>query len=90
MVRMAATVSIGGLRGKPRTQRTTLASGTTDGHAAVTITADTAAQELGQVSVTPGDMISLVVGPKGAHPCDTTIISLEIARGGRAVRGTGI
>ena len=59
-----------------KTQRTHLASGTTDGHAAVTIPIDPATHDLGNVAVEAGDMISLVVGPKGAHPCDTTLIEL--------------
>ncbi len=64
------------------TQRTTLASGTTDGHAAVTILIDPAMRDLGNVPVAAGDLISLVVGPKGAHPCDTTIIEFTVAEVG--------
>ena len=46
---------------------------------AQTIPADADATQLGEVAVEPGDMISLVVGPKGAHQCDTTLIDLVIA-----------
>ncbi len=65
-----------------QTQRTTLASGTTDGQAGLTIPIDPAMHDLSNVPVTTGDMISLVVGPKGAHSCDTTIIELTIAEVG--------
>ena len=41
-------------------------------------------RNLGEVAVEPGDMISLVVGPKGTHHCDTTLIELVITEvGGR-------
>ncbi len=67
-----------------KTQRQHLAHGTTDGSGAQTIPAEADAEPLGQVAVESGDMISLVVGPKGTHYCDTTIIELVLTEvGGR-------
>ena len=67
-----------------RTGRKNLAQGTTDGSGAQTIFAESGATELSEVTVEPGDMVSLVVDPKGAHQCDTMIIELVIAEmGGR-------
>jgi hypothetical protein len=61
-----------------KAERTTLAGGTTDGNGTATIAADASARGLSAVTVEPGDMISLVVGGKGAHQCDTTVIDLAI------------
>jgi hypothetical protein len=63
-----------------KAERKTLAHGATEGSGVQTTLAD--AQELDRVAVEPGDMISLVVGPKGAHSCDTTIIELVITEVG--------
>jgi hypothetical protein len=61
------------------TERRTLAHGVTDGTGSQKIPAEAQGKELGRVVVEPGDMISLVAGPKGAHQCDTTLIDLDIA-----------
>ena len=67
-----------------KTQRQHLAHGITDGSGAQTIPTEAEAKALGEVIVESGDMISLVVGPKGAHQCDTTLIELVITEvGGR-------
>jgi hypothetical protein len=66
------------------TQRQHLAHGTTEGSGAQAIPSAPEARVLDEVTVEPGDLVSLVVGPKGAHPCDTTLIELVIAEvGGR-------
>ena len=62
--------------------RKTLAHGTTEGSGERKIPSDSEAKELGAVAVETGDMISLIVGPKGSHPCDTTIIDLIITEAG--------
>jgi hypothetical protein len=68
-----------------KTERTTLAHGVTDDTASRRISTDWQSRELGEVAVEPTDMISLVVGPKGAHQCDTTIIDFAITEvGGQA------
>jgi hypothetical protein len=59
-----------------RTERKTLAHGVTDGTGKTST--DSQRDALQGVAVEPGDMLSLVVGPKGAHQCDTTIIELLI------------
>src|ERR1039458_5593452 len=61
-----------------RTQREHLAHGTTDGSGAQSIPAESEAKALGTVAVESGDMIYLVVCPKGTHYCDTTLIELAI------------
>jgi hypothetical protein len=67
-----------------RSGRKNLAHGTTDGSGAQKIPTGADTTKLSEVNVEPGDMISLVVGPKGAHQCDTSIIELVIAEvGGR-------
>ncbi len=67
-----------------KTQRQHLAHGTTDGSGARSIPAEDEARALDKVAVEPGDMISLVVGPKGTHFCDTTLVELVITEvGGR-------
>ena len=67
-----------------RTTRKNLAHGTTDGSGAQTIPIAVDVTQLNSVAVEPGGRISLVVGPKGAHQCDTTIIELAITEvGGR-------
>ena len=65
-------------------ERKTLAHGVTDGTGKTPTEAQV--KELGEVTVEPGDMISLVVGPKGPHQCDTTIIDLVIAEVGERGR----
>jgi len=63
--------------------RKTLAYGTTEGTGLRKIPADAQAKDLAGVAVGHQDMISLVIGPKGAHPCDTTIIELIITEEGQ-------
>ena len=65
-----------------RTNRKILAHGATDGSGAqsIPVAADTA--KLREIAVEDGDMISLVVGPKGNHSSDTTIIDLIITEAG--------
>lgn len=65
-----------------RTGRKNLAHGTTDGSGGQTIPAKANATKSTEVAVEPGDIISLVVGPKGAHQCDTTLIDLVISEVG--------
>jgi len=62
--------------------RKNLAHGTTDGTGSQAIPTAADATALSEVTVKPGDMVSLIVGPKGAHQCDTTIIELVIAEAG--------
>ncbi len=64
------------LASETKAERKTLAHGVTEGTGRTFI--DSQARELGEVAVEPGDMISLVIGPKGPHQCDTTIIDLII------------
>jgi len=67
-----------------QTDRKNLAHGTTDGSGAQTIPAAAAAMKLSEVTVAPGDMVSLVVGPHGDHQGDTINIELVITEvGGR-------
>jgi len=62
----------------------TLAHGVTEGRGEREIPCDAEVKELRAVAVEPGDMISLVIGAKGAHQCDTTLIELIISEvGGR-------
>jgi hypothetical protein len=61
-------------------ERKTLAHGVTDGTSKIPTSAQ--AKELDQIAVEPGEMLSLVVGPKGAHQCDTTIIDFAISEVG--------
>jgi hypothetical protein len=61
---------------KTRTQRQHLSHGVTDGSGTRAIGAETDTKALDEIAVEPGDMISLVVGPKGTHYCDTTVIEL--------------
>ena len=61
-------------------QRTTLGHGITDGASKIPIRVQV--KELDQLAVEPGEMLSLVVGPKGAHQCDTTIIEFIISEVG--------
>ena len=67
-------------------ERQTLAKGVTDGTGSQRIPSAAQAEELGKVAVEPGDMISLVVGPRGGHQCDTTIMDLVIAELGEGGR----
>ena len=65
-----------------KTQRQHLAHGTTDGSGAQTIPSEGEAKALAEVAVESEDMISLVIGPKGTHFCDTTLIELVITEVG--------
>jgi hypothetical protein len=65
-----------------KTGRKTLVLGSTNGTGSQTIPAEAAAAKLSEVAVEPGDMLSLVVGPKGSHQCDTTTITLVITEVG--------
>ena len=65
-----------------KTNRRNLANGSTEGTGAQTIPAAADAKALSGVTVNPGDMISLVVGPKGSHTCDSTIIELIVTEVG--------
>lgn len=62
-----------------KTRRENLAHGTIDGSDNQTNSAEFDATKSSAVSVEPGDMVSLVVGPKGANECDTTLIELVVA-----------
>ena len=62
--------------------RKNLAHGTTDGRGAQSIPTGADTTKLSEVRVEPGDTVSLVVGPKGAHQCDTTMIELIITEEG--------
>ncbi|MCC6820815.1 MAG: hypothetical protein IT579_08815, partial [Verrucomicrobia subdivision 3 bacterium] len=67
-----------------KADRKNLAHGTTDGSDAQAIPTATDSTIVGEATVEPGDQVSLVVGPKGPHQCDTTIIELIISEvGGR-------
>ena len=68
-----------------KTDRKNLVHGATSGTGSQAIPAGADQQKtLDKVQVEPGDMISLVVGPKGSHVCDTTVIELVITEvGGR-------
>ena len=62
----------------------TLAYGVTEGWGLRKIPSPAEAKELDAVTVEPGDMISLIVGRKGSHQCDSTLIDLVISEvGGR-------
>jgi hypothetical protein len=63
-------------------ERKTLAHGGTEGRGQRKIPSAAEAKELGAVAVEPGDTISLVVGRKGIHYCDTTLIDLVISEVG--------
>jgi hypothetical protein len=65
-----------------RAKRRDLAHGTTNGKGACKIPVGAEGPEPGLISVEPADMISLVVGSKGGHACDTTLIELAIAEAG--------
>lgn len=68
-----------------KTERKTLAHGVTEGTGSQKIPTESRSKELGEVVVEPADMISLVVGPKGAHQCDTMLIDFAITEvGGQA------
>jgi hypothetical protein len=62
--------------------RKTLTHGTTEGTGSQRILVPGQAQDGVGVAVDPGDTISLVVGPKGPHQCDTVILDLVIAEVG--------
>ncbi len=65
-----------------KTERRTLLHGSTNGTGTQVIPAKADAAKLREIAVEPGDMISLVVGPKGSHYCDTTVIELVITEAG--------
>jgi hypothetical protein len=58
--------------------RKNLARGSTGGSGSQAIPADADAAKLSDVTVEPGDTISLAIGPKGNYVCDTTIIELVV------------
>jgi hypothetical protein len=69
---------------KNKSGRINLAQGATEGSGRQSIPAESESQALDKLAVAPGDMISLVFGPKGAHPCDTNLVELTISEvGGR-------
>src|SRR5262249_18120259 len=59
-----------------RIQREYLAHGTTEGSEPVPFAASS--EKLREVDVTTGDTISLIVGPKGGHQCDSTVVELTV------------
>ena len=65
-----------------KADRSNLAHGSTDGTNSQTIRAEADAAKLNDVTVEPGDMVSLLIGPKGNHFCDTNIIELVITEVG--------
>jgi hypothetical protein len=66
--------------------RKTLRRGTTNGSGVYTIPPEALAggnaSELTDIAVEPGDRISLSVGPKGSHVCDTTMVDLIVIEQG--------
>lgn len=62
--------------------RSDLLRGSTDGTGSQSIPAEVDATKVSAVTVEPGDRVSLVIGPKGNHSCDTTIIKLVITEVG--------
>lgn len=56
-----------------KTGRETLAQGSTNGAGAQAVPATA------PIDVEPGDLLSIVVGPKGDHRCDTTIVDWTIS-----------
>ncbi len=60
-----------------KTERRTLAHGVTDGTGKISVGGQS--RELDQVAVEPGDLLSVIVGPKGAHQCDTVLLDLVIS-----------
>lgn len=64
--------------------RKNLARGASEGSGRQAIPSESETQALDKLAVEPGDMISLILGPKGAHPCDTNVVELTISEvGGR-------
>ena len=64
--------------------RSNLVLGVTDGTGSQTIPSPADAAKLSAVTIEPGDLVSLVIGPKGSYVCDSTIIELVITEvGGR-------
>ncbi len=68
------------------TGRTTLAHGATDGWGRRQMPSAAEAKDLGAVTVEPGDMISLVIGPKNGHQCCTMLVELVISEVGGSGR----
>jgi len=68
------------------TGRNVLASGAIDRGGATTVPAAADAGKLAAVAVQAGDVISLVVGSRGEHTCDTTAIEFTIAELGAPPR----
>ncbi len=63
-----------------------LAGGAIDRGGTCSIPADTDAAKLTDLAVAPGDLLSLVVGPKGDHSYDTTVVELTVTEaGGKAL-----
>lgn len=69
-----------------KNQRKNLMRGTTNGSGVYTIPPEALAggdaPELSDLAVESGDMISLSVGPKGSHTCDTTMVDLIVIEQG--------
>ena len=65
-----------------RTGRARLVFGSTQGTGSQAIPAEADAATVSEVALEPGDVLSLVIGPKGSHVCDTTIIQLVITEVG--------
>ncbi|MCX6872306.1 MAG: hypothetical protein NTW21_00630 [Verrucomicrobia bacterium] len=65
-----------------KTGRENLAQGVTNGAGAQSIPAEADTRKLSEIAVVPGDMISLVVGRKGSHYSDTTILGFVITETG--------
>lgn len=63
-----------------------LASGAIERGGAQSIPAAADAARLADLPVDPGDLVSLVVGPKGDHACDTTVVELAITETGGKTR----
>jgi hypothetical protein len=62
--------------------RRELLRGSTNGNGSHSIPGEADAAKLSGIAVEPGDRLSLVIGRKGSHVCDTTIIELKIAEVG--------
>jgi hypothetical protein len=65
-----------------KNERTCLMRGTTNGSGVHYIPIDADAAKLSDIAVEPGDAISLAVGPKGSHVCDTTLVDLIVIEQG--------
>ena len=70
--------------------RNVLANGAIGRGGAQTIPQAANAGKLAAVAIEPGDVLSLVVGARGSHTCDTTSIELTIAEVGGKERTWGL